>query len=202
MSSEVRTLLRRAAGPVGEPDISGAWLSGRRQLARRRFVGAFVVLSLVAIASIGGAALFTTSDGRPSTTPGSNGAQACDAPLSRARDAPAWTRSANPPTDVPHLLSRQGNVAAFVFGQPLVAHRSDGRTNKILWVVREPRNGRPLRITGRRAHTRERITPVVLAAGSEPGEIYPSVVDVPTPGCWVFALTWREHRATIGLMYR
>jgi hypothetical protein len=202
MSSEVRTLLRRAVDPVGEPDISAAWVSGRRRLARRRFVGALGVASLVAVVSIGGAALHTTSDGRPSTTAASNGAPACGTPLSRAGDAPNWTRSANPPTDVPHVLSRQRNVAAFVFGQPLQAHRSDGRTNKILWVVREPRNGRPLRIAGRRARTRARIAPIVLPAGSEPGEIYPSTVNVPRPGCWVFTLSWGPHRATIGLVYR
>ena len=203
MSNEVRTLLRSAVGtPVAEPDVSGAWQRGRRQLARRRLVGALSVVLLVVVVSAGGIARLTTNNERPRTIPGSQRSRICGAPFSRTGDVPAWTSTANPPTDVPHVLSPQRNVAAFVFGYPLRARRHDGRANKILWVVREPRNHRPLRITGHRPHSRHHMAPVAIPADSAPGEIYPSVINVPMPGCWRFTLTWDGHRATIRLRYR
>jgi hypothetical protein len=203
MSSEVRTLLRSAVDArAPKPDVSGAWRRGRRQLARRRFAGALGVVFMVVGVSIGATALLTSNHESPSASSGNHRSSACGAPLSRASDAPPWTSAANPPTDIPHHLSRQGNIAAFVFGYPLQARRHDGRANKILWVVREPRNAQPLRISGHRVHTRQRIQPVAIPADSAPGEIYPSVVDAPTPGCWSFTLTWNGHRATIKLPYR
>jgi len=39
-------------------------------------------------------------------------------------------------------------------------------------------------------------------ANSGPGEIYPSIVDVPQPGCWRFDLSWSGHRATVYLEYQ
>ena len=38
-------------------------------------------------------------------------------------------------------------------------------------------------------------------ANSGPGEIYPSFVDVPLPGCWTFTLRWHGHTDTIDLPY-
>ena len=42
---------------------------------------------------------------------------------------------------------------------------------------------------------------VVQPANSGPGEIYPSIVDVPTAGCWVLNLAWGAHRAALALPY-
>ena len=41
------------------------------------------------------------------------------------------------------------------------------------------------------------------AAGflSEPGEIYPSEIVVPSPGCWHFTLSWNGHTDTVDLWY-
>lgn len=39
-------------------------------------------------------------------------------------------------------------------------------------------------------------------ADSAPGEIYPSVVDVPEAGCWDFTLRFSGQTARIELAYR
>jgi hypothetical protein len=40
------------------------------------------------------------------------------------------------------------------------------------------------------------------APNSGPGEIYPSIIDVPEAGCWHFALAWNGHRSVVALAYR
>jgi hypothetical protein len=39
------------------------------------------------------------------------------------------------------------------------------------------------------------------SADSEPGEIYPSQITVPSPGCWRFTLAWPGHSDTVDLGY-
>ena len=92
-------------------------------------------------------------------------------------------------------------MAGFLFGYPLMAGNPVPYSDKILWVTRTPRQGRPLRITG---HPLGAAAPVVSSAwpaGSSPGEIYPSEVVVPTPGCWQFTLAWHGHSDTVDLWY-
>ena len=84
---------------------------------------------------------------------------------------------------------------------PLQAGTPIDRQNKILWVVRQPRDGSPLEITATLPGSSTRAVHVSESAGSSPGEIYPSVVDVPRPGCWHFALAWNGHRSAVNLSY-
>lgn len=113
-----------------------------------------------------------------------------------------WTRSAAAPTGLVQATGRAGRVAAFLFGYPLRAGHPTDPANKILWVVREPRDGADLVVT---AHPLSSSTPTVTVrepANSEPGEIYPSIVDVPTPGCWAFTLRWHGNVDHLELPYR
>ncbi len=77
-----------------------------------------------------------------------------------------------------------------------------GETDKILWVVREPRNGDPLVVTG---HPVGATAPVVSKTfsddGSGPGEIYPVYLPVPAAGCWHLTLQWGSNTAHIDLLY-
>jgi hypothetical protein len=89
---------------------------------------------------------------------------------------------------VPWTAAASGDAVAFVFAGRLVAGpspRVDGSTNKILWVVREPVQfvveGRP---SGK-------ATPVVIVPGG------PSIIDVPTPGCWTFRLIPTNHASQV-----
>jgi len=109
--------------------------------------------------------------------------------------------SARPPSGVPYALSTHGNVAAILFGNPLRSGHPTGHSNKILWIVREPRNGQPLQVTARPPHLASPSLRMVDAADSSPGEIYPAIFDVPTRGCWHLMLQWGGNRASLDLRY-
>jgi hypothetical protein len=114
---------------------------------------------------------------------------------------PDWTASAGVPGGV-WLMSHEGNLVGVVFGHPLKAPPlSTGGQNKILWIAREPRNGSDLVLTLRPTGGGDAVT-VQETANSGPGEIYPSIVDVPTPGCWQAVAEWAGHRATFELSYQ
>lgn len=108
----------------------------------------------------------------------------------------------NAPAGVPYAIGRPAIAAAFIFGYPL--HMPDSGipySNKILWVVGAARAGELL-IEG---HPLGRTAPVVRYSfpdNSGPGEIYPSGVDVPEPGCWQFSLSWSGRTAQLELEYR
>ncbi len=149
----------------------------------------------------------TTSPSPASTTrpvpasglPG-NGTGCGDTPISPGQ-LPGWTADAGLPPDLPYAVSREANVVAVLFGYPLRAgHREDGRSNKILWDMRDPRDGQPLLLTARPLAGGSAVN-LTFPAGASPGEIYPSSVDVPTPGCWHMTLQWNGHTATIDLPY-
>ena len=115
---------------------------------------------------------------------------------------PGWTASANPPAGVPYALSHEGNLVAVLFAQPLRAGTDiENPANKILWIAREPRNGAELRLGLRRTDGTGEPVESVEPANSSPGEIYPSIVDVPTPGCWSVTATWGGNTATLELAY-
>lgn len=116
--------------------------------------------------------------------------------------SPAWTKSAAAPSGLVQATAAQGRAAAFLFGYPLRAGHPDNPSNKILWVMRLPRAGTDLVISG---HPLGRSAPVVTLqqpANSAPGEIYPSIVDMPTPGCWRLSLQWHGHTDSIDLPYQ
>ncbi|MDP9075079.1 MAG: hypothetical protein M3N98_13130 [Actinomycetota bacterium] len=93
-------------------------------------------------------------------------------------------------------------MAGFLFGPSLRAGHPTNPTNKILWVVREPRNGQPLHVTAAPDMSTTATVTYDFPANSSPGEIYPSIVDVPAPGCWRFTLTWSGHLAELSLRYK
>jgi hypothetical protein len=114
---------------------------------------------------------------------------------------PAWTASAGAPGSLPSVRSHEGNLVGVVFGHPLRAPAvSTGAQNKILWIVREARDGSDLVLTLRPRAGGEPVT-VREPPNSGPGEIYPSIVDVPAAGCWDVVAEWDGHRASLELSY-
>jgi hypothetical protein len=114
--------------------------------------------------------------------------------------APGWASSASPPS-IRYALAERGQVAGFLFGYPLKAGNPRRYSDKILWVVASPRDGLPLRLTG---HPVGAATPVISStwpADSSPGEIYPSEIVAPSPGCWQFTLSWNGHTDSVYLRY-
>jgi len=84
---------------------------------------------------------------------------------------------------VPWALGTPGDAIAYLFATQLVAEgrRPDGTQNKVLWVVRD---GGRSQVQG---HPLGRSRPAVSIDGG------PSIVDVPTAGCWSFQVTWGSH---------
>jgi hypothetical protein len=111
---------------------------------------------------------------------------------------PSWARPANPPTGLPRVLAPDGNVLAVLFSAPF-SPPMPSQSNKILFIVRQARDGKPLTITATRAG--RQTVHVTQSAESGPGEIYPTVVDVPSAGCWHLALAWNGHHSSVNVRY-
>ncbi len=95
-----------------------------------------------------------------------------------------------------------GNAVAVLFAHPLRAGHPSNPFNKVLWIMREPRQGSPLTITATPLSGGGRTVHASFPADSSPGEIYPSYVNVPRAGCWHVTLRWAHHSDTIDLRYR
>lgn len=87
-----------------------------------------------------------------------------------------------------------------MFATELVAkgERPDGSANKILWLTRAPVPSSQLTL---RAQPADAATPVVTfrLAGYQQ---FPSIVDLPTPGCWRINISWgarSTENSTFGL---
>jgi hypothetical protein len=116
---------------------------------------------------------------------------------------PVWARTgfseARP--RVPHVLGRSGGIVAILFAEPLYAPPAPKRNNKILWVARTPLTTRSnLRISAQQMTGRRRVgKPVGRVVEGGPG---PSIIDVPSPGCWRFTLRWAHRSDVLDLVYR
>ncbi len=131
--------------------------------------------------------------------PAASGIGGCgNTPIHRG-PAPALVPS---PPPLPYAVSRPPDVVAVLFAYPLRAGHPENPRNEILWAVGAPRNGSPLVIEGRFLGGGPTVRLDQEPANSGPGEIYPSIVDVPYPGCWELTLRWAGHRAVIDLPYR
>ena len=117
---------------------------------------------------------------------------------------PDWLTTAgdnNNPKGLPYFITSPASAAGFLFAYPLRAGSVSNPNNKILWVVGVPRDGSDLHVTG---HPQNAPTPTVdqsFPANSSPGEIYPSIIDVPNPGCWHFDLSWGKNKTSVDLVY-
>jgi hypothetical protein len=92
-----------------------------------------------------------------------------------------WTQP-HAPWGVPWALGTGGDAVAYLFATQLVAGTSprvNGSNNKILWVAK----GDPPNFVVE-AHPLGVDRPVVTVAGG------PSIVDLPSAGCWTFRLLW------------
>ncbi len=117
---------------------------------------------------------------------------------------PDWLTTAgdnNNPKGLPYFITSPATAAGFLFAYPLRAGNVSNPNNKILWVVGLPRDGNPLRVEGHPLSTSSPTIDQSFPDNSGPGEIYPSIVDVPTAGCWHFDLTWGPNKTTVDLVY-
>jgi hypothetical protein len=101
---------------------------------------------------------------------------------------------------VPYALGSRGAIGAVIFGWPLRSPPLPNRNNKILWVPRHL--SKTLAAFWIRLQLMNGNQPVgapirkIIRGG--PG---PSIVDVPTAGCWRLTFTWSGRRDTMDLDY-
>jgi len=112
---------------------------------------------------------------------------------------PDWA-SVNAPKLVPYIVAASGRAVGYLFSFPL---RATPKGNKILWYVGTSREGIPLDAAGHPINATGPIATFTKAADSGPGEIYPSGVIVPSPGCWHFTLVWHggDQHADVDLLF-
>jgi hypothetical protein len=157
----------------------------------RGFAGA---LSTVALA-----ALITAGCG--SSGPAPSRVSACASQV-KVGVLPQWARTgfSDPKPRMPYELGRAGDIAALVWGFPLLSPPPRTHNNKILWVSRvTPQPGSDLRIAAQRMQgTHPLGVPVSRTVMGGPG---PSIINLPTSGCWRLTLRWSGRVDSLDLDY-
>jgi hypothetical protein len=122
-----------------------------------------------------------------------------------AGSPPSWNPkpagfSPQPPF-LSYAVGRDNAVMGYLWARPLYVPEPRNRSNKILWYVRYPRDGNPLRLSGHLDSNPSRTVSETFPDNASPGEIYPSDVTVPVPGCWSFAVRWGTHADHLSLAF-
>lgn len=100
---------------------------------------------------------------------------------------------------MPHVVGRSGAIVAILFAYPLQAPPPRTHNNKILWVSREPVDSvTSLRISAQLIDGTRLGKPVQRTVTGGPG---PSIVNLPSPGCWRLSLRWAGHTDSLDLPY-
>jgi hypothetical protein len=121
----------------------------------------------------------------------------CGSPV-RTDALPSWARTgfSGDGSGNQHVYGDRGQILAVLFGAPLSSPPDPVRSNKILWVSREPVvSGDQLEITAELDGT------TVRAGHTVRGGPGPSIVDLPRAGCWHLTLSWSGRTDTMDLSY-
>jgi hypothetical protein len=84
-------------------------------------------------------------------------------------------------------------IVGVLFGYPLRSPARPDRNNKILWVSRLGGQG-PLTIEAR-------LSGSTRVASRRVEDVGPSIIDMPTAGCWIFTLSWSGHTDQVAVPY-
>ena len=107
-----------------------------------------------------------------------------------------WSHAQGTPWLVPWAFGTPDTTVAFLFSTVLVAGggpRVDGTYNKVTWVAKDPPAGVAAgyrfgtNAVGVEARPLGESEPVLANTGGA------SIMDLPTPGCWTFRLSWSAH---------
>lgn len=165
-----------------------------------------VVLSSAAVTAVAVLAIVLLGHGHRAGSPAARGGPT--APMLACRPQiedgvlPTWARAgfseARP--RMPYALGESGRIAAILWGT-LDSPPAASHNNKILWVSRVPvRPGDDLTIRAQRMAGTDRVgSPVNRTVTGGPG---PSIVNLPTPGCWRLTLQWSGWTDHIDLQYK
>jgi hypothetical protein len=136
---------------------------------------------------------------------------ACEARVERGV-LPAWARAGFSDAEpiMPHVISRSGEFAAILFGDPLTSPPSPSHNNKILWVAGPKSGSAPARPSASPGPTDLQISAQRMVGATPIGEPVerrvkggpsPSIVDLPEAGCWRLSLTWADRTDSLDLEY-
>ncbi len=132
----------------------------------------------------------------PSASPRATASAVCRSDYTQAT-LPTWAQAGfNPPTQpMPYVMGDSGDIVAILWAEhdPLQVPPAADRNNKILWVSRV--GGGDLNIRATLESSGQSVTRSVAGG---PG---PSIIDLPSPGCWSFDLTWGTQHDHIELEY-
>lgn len=163
----------------------------RRGVRRRRIAVIGPIAAVVAVLVVL-TAIWAGRPGAPGTA--APAPSACSPLLTTA--PPVWARAGFSGNGYPPFAySTGGHLVAIVFGDPLVAPPATSHNNKILWVTKQPSLNGNLVITGHLEGTDRSVT---IDTGAAPG---PSIVDMPTAGCWQLDLSWGGNTDSINLRW-
>jgi hypothetical protein len=163
---------------------------------------AILVATVVAIGVAAGA-LVLAARNQPSAA-NANGHAAAGACRSELRDGvlPVWARGgfSDPEPRTTYVLGTSGRIVAILFGSgSLSSPPAADHNNKILWVSRVATDGRDLSIEAQRISGSKPLGgPVARSVMGGPG---PSIINLPSPGCWRFTLRWSGSTDTLDLQY-
>ncbi len=151
----------------------------------------FVAGGGLAVALCGGC----SSSGSPAPSPAPTGDRTTACPDPGYAALPAWASGgfATPTQPVAHLVGVRESIVAVPFGWPLRDHQPPGRDNKTLWIAKSG-NG-PMHIVATEQGSGATAT---RDLPSGPG---PSIVDMPTAGCWRFSLSWSDQHDEVLVKY-
>jgi hypothetical protein len=114
---------------------------------------------------------------------------------------PFWARAgfSERAPKMPYELGANGDIAAILWADPLLSPPPKTHNNKILWVSRLSVNGSALLIS---AQLTNGPRPIGRAIQREvTGGPGPSIINLPTAGCWRVALHWSGHSDALYLNY-
>jgi hypothetical protein len=115
---------------------------------------------------------------------------------------PGWARAGfnEPRPRMPHVLGSASKIAAILWAVPLQSPPPKDHDNKILWVSRRtPVTRSDLRISAQRMTDSKPVgAPVSRSVAGGPG---PSIIDLPSAGCWRLTLRWSGQVDTLELHY-
>jgi hypothetical protein len=193
---EVAELLRAATDDIAIPVTPARDLAAAGSMRRRRRRVVTGLATAAAVAAVAVTVPVVLGSGRPGRdAPATDATASCADPVP-SRVLPDWARTgfSDPRPRMPYVLGEKGDIVAILFGQPLTAPPSRDHNNKILWVSRES-DGSSLRITAELADGSATATRVVDGG---PG---PSIIDLPSPGCWHLTLRWGTRTDTMNLAF-